>query len=88
MLNLESRQRQDIIEKLQASHRDLVKVSEAIKSIKTVKEKLELFDQRDQIIEQQQQLQMELAVFDQKIANDIERERSQPIFMPAARPRS
>ena len=75
-------QRNQLISQLQALDQQLTKVTEQIRAVKTVEEKLQCFDQRDTVLQQQTALQLALVRLDQQHIEELNSTANQPRFQP------
>jgi hypothetical protein len=85
MINQYQRDRQQIVDQLQNIQQQLTDCVSKVKSADTVADKLAVFDTRDQLLEQQRQLQLSLARVDSEEIQRISQAQEQPRFRPASR---
>ncbi len=77
-------QRNQLISQLQSLDQQMTALTEQIRAVKTVEEKLQCFDQRDTVMQQQTELQLALVRLDQQHIEELNSTASQPRFQPGA----
>ncbi len=75
-------QRNQLISQLQSLDQQMTVLTEQIRAVKTVEEKLQCFDQRDTVMQQQTELQLALVRLDQQHIEELNSTASQPRFQP------
>ncbi len=75
-------QRNQLISQLQSLDQQMTALTEQIRAVKTVEEKLQCFDQRDTVMQQQTELQLALVRLDQQHIEELNSTASQPRFQP------
>ena len=85
MINQYQKKRQTIVDSLVNIQQQLTAKVKDIQQATTVDLKLAAFTQRDLLMEQQRQLQIELSLLDNEEIQRQGSERTQPRFRPASR---